>query len=72
MGLLETPRRGRPKKDAVMDTLAVRLPDDLVEQIDEYVRRLQTDLPGFTIARADAIRQLLAVGLRAENERLKE
>ncbi len=72
MGLLESPRRGRPKKDAVMDTLAVRLPDDLVEQIDAYVTRLQNDLPGFNIARADAIRQLLAVGLRAENERLKE
>ena len=72
MGLLETPRRGRPKKDSVMDTLAIRLPDDLVEQIDDYVQRLQTDLPGFNISRADAIRQLLAVGIRAENERMPD
>ena len=67
---LETPKRGRPKKDAVMDTLAVRLPDELVAEIDTYVSRLQDQLPGFNISRADAIRQLLPVGLKAEVERL--
>ncbi|MBT4041924.1 MAG: hypothetical protein HOB08_24575 [Rhodospirillaceae bacterium] len=67
---LETPKRGRPKKDAVMDTLAVRLPDELVAEIDTYVSRLQDQLPGFNISRADAIRQLLTVGLKAEVERL--
>ena len=67
---LETPKRGRPKKDAVMDTLAVRLPDELVAEIDPYVSRLQDQLPGFNISRADAIRQLLTVGLKAEVERL--
>ncbi len=72
MSLLETPKRGRPKKDAVMDTLAVRLPDDLVAQVDDYVRRLQDQLPGMNVTRADAIRQLLAVGLVHESERLKK
>ena len=67
---LETPKRGRPKKDAVMDTLAVRLPDELVAEIDTYVSRLKDQLPGFNISRADAIRQLLTVGLKAEVERL--
>ncbi len=70
MSLLETRKRGRPKKEAVMDTLAVRLPDDLVSQIDTYVVRLQEQLPGLNVTRADAIRQLLAIGLRAEGERL--
>ena len=70
MSLLETRKRGRPKKDSTMDTLAVRLPDDLVSQIDTYVDRLQEQLPGLNITRADAIRQLLAIGLRAEGERL--
>jgi hypothetical protein len=70
MSLLETRKRGRPKKDVTMDTLAVRLPDDLVSQIDTYVSRLQEQLPGLNITRADAIRQLLAIGLRAEGERL--
>jgi hypothetical protein len=35
-----------------------------------YVGRLQEQLPGLNISRADAIRQLLAVGLKAEGERL--
>jgi hypothetical protein len=72
MALLETPKRGRPKKDTVMDTLAVRLPDELVAEIDTYVGRLQGQLPGFSISRADAIRQLLTVGLKAEVERLNK
>ena len=70
MGLLETPRRGRPKKDSVMDTLAIRLPDNLVKQIDQYLGRLRADLPGLNISRADAIRQLLAAGLKVEKERM--
>jgi hypothetical protein len=70
MAILETPKRGRPKKDAVMDTLAVRLPNELVVEIDTYVGRLQGQLPGLSISRADAIRQLLTVGLKAEVERL--
>jgi len=70
MALLETPKRGRPRKDAVMDTLAVRLPEELVAQIDTYVRRFQGQLPGFNISRADAIRQLLTVGLKVEVKRL--
>ena len=71
MSLLETRKRGRPKKDTVMDTLAIRLPDDLVAQLDKYVEWLQEDLPGLNITRADAVRQLLAVGLKTEKERLK-
>jgi len=71
MSLLETRKRGRPKKETVMDTLAIRLPDDLVAQLDKYVEWLQEDLPGLNITRADAVRQLLAVGLKTEKERLK-
>ena len=51
-----------------MDTLAVRLPHDLVNQIDIYVDKLQTDFPGLNITRADAIRQLLTAGLNSETE----
>ena len=62
------PKRGRPKKNTIMDTLAVRLPHDLVNQIDIYVEKLQTDFPGLNITRADAIRQLLTAGLNSETE----
>jgi metal-responsive CopG/Arc/MetJ family transcriptional regulator len=74
MSLLETKKRGRPKKDKVMDTLGVRLPEGLVRQLDEYVasleREVQRDLPGVHITRADAIRQLLTAGLKAEEQRM--
>ena len=68
MGSKNKPKRGRPKKNTIMDTLAVRLPHDLVNQIDVYVDKLQTDFPGLNITRADAIRQLLTSGLNAETE----
>ena len=68
MGSKNKPKRGRPKKNTIMDTLAVRLPHDLVNQIDVYVEKLQTDFPGLNITRADAIRQLLTAGLNSETE----
>lgn len=52
-----------------MDTLAVRLTDDLVEQIDEYVAQIRADYPHINVTRADAIRQLLAAGIAAEKKR---
>ncbi len=71
MSLLEARKRGRPRKDDVMDTLGVRLPDNLVAELDKYVERLQVDLPGLNITRADAVRQLLAVGIKTEKKRLE-
>lgn len=68
MGSKNKPKRGRPKKNTIMDTLAVRLPHDLVNQIDIYVDKLQRDFPGLNITRADAIRQLLTAGLNSETE----
>ena len=68
MGSKNKLKRGRPKKNTIMDTLAVRLPHDLVNQIDIYVDKLQTDFPGLNITRADAIRQLLTAGLNSETE----
>ncbi|MEP1199904.1 hypothetical protein [Tateyamaria sp.] len=65
MALLETRKRGRPRKSDVMDTLAVRLPDELVARIDAYVDKLRSQFPGLTITRADAVRQLLISGLEA-------
>ena len=68
MGKNKGPQRGRPKKNTIMNTLAVRLPNDLIIEIDLYVSKLQTDFPGLNITRADAIRQLLTAGLNAETE----
>ena len=71
MPILDSPRRGRPKKDAVMGSVAVRLSEELLEEVDEYLSVLSKQLPGLSISRADAIRQLIAVGLRSENTRLQ-
>lgn len=63
---------GRPKKQSVMDTLAVRLPDDLVGRIDKYAETIRTEFPLFNVTRADAVRQLLGAGLKAEEERIRK
>jgi metal-responsive CopG/Arc/MetJ family transcriptional regulator len=71
MPILDSPRRGRPKKDSVMGSVAVRLSEELLEEVDEYLSVLSEQLPGLSISRADAIRQLIAVGLRSEKTRFK-
>ena len=68
--VLDHPGRGRPKKESTMDALSLRVPDELVEKIDRDTARLQDELPLLSISRADAIRQLIAVGLKAEQKRL--
>ena len=72
MALLDSPKRGRPKKDDAMGALALRLPQALVADIDAYASALQEQLPGLNITRADAVRQLIAMGLKVEQERLNK
>lgn len=72
MALLDSPKRGRPKKDDAMGALALRLPQTLVGEIDAYSAALQEQLPGLNITRADAVRQLIAVGLKVEQERFQK
>ncbi len=72
MTLLDSPKKGRPRKDDAMGALALRLPQALVGDIDAYAAALQEQLPGLNITRADAIRQLIAVGLKVEQERFKK
>jgi hypothetical protein len=54
-----------------MDTLAVRCPDEIVEDIDRYIDRVRDDYPMMNVTRADAVRMLLAAGIEAEKKRLK-
>jgi Arc/MetJ-type ribon-helix-helix transcriptional regulator len=55
----------RPKKDATMETVSVRLPKAMVEEIDSYVETLKGDMPLLNISRADGVRQLLSNALQA-------
>ena len=56
----------RLKKDDSMDTVSVRLPKEMVKEIDSYVESLKGDMPLLNISRADGVRQLLANALKAE------
>ena len=69
--IFDHPGRGRPKKESTMDSLSLRVPGKLAGEIDDYAARLQEELPLLTISRADAIRQLIAVGIQQEQKRLK-
>ncbi|MDC3365366.1 hypothetical protein OAV86_04840 [Pseudomonadales bacterium] len=53
-----------------MEALPLRISDALSKQIDEYHQRLQNQLPGLNISKADAVRQLITVGLKDENKTL--
>ena len=68
--VLDSPRRGRPKKETTMEALPLRISDELSKQIDEYHQRLQNQLPGLNISKADAVRQLITVGLKDANKTL--
>jgi hypothetical protein len=49
-----------------METVSVRLPKSAVDRIDAYLLRMKTEAPFIMLNRADAVRQLLAIGLDAE------
>ncbi len=77
MALLNTPGqgrgRGRPVKgDKKSGVLAVRLADDLTDQIDQYLKFLETDpaYKGRGVTKADAIRRVIVLGREAEKGRM--
>ena len=75
-GLLNTPGqgrgRGRPVKGIRNWGLGRKLEDDLSDQIDQYLKFLETDpaYKGLGVSKADAIRRLIMLGLEAEKGRM--
>ena len=67
--MVEKRKRGRPKKDSVMETIAVRLPYETILEIDNYVNQVKKNFKGMNITRADAIRQLINNGLIIKSEK---
>ena len=67
----KTGKRGRPKKENVIETIAVRLPFEIILEIDNYVNKLKKQFQGMNITRADAIRQLINNGLNANPKESK-
>jgi len=52
-----------------METVSVRLPKAMVEEIDRYVESLKGDMPLLNISRADGVRHLLANALKVAADR---
>ena len=62
---------GRRKLPDTMETVSVRLPQAVLDEIDAYLAQMKAEAPFLMLNRADAIRQLLAIGLNFEkNSRL--
>lgn len=57
---------GRPKLPEPMETVSVRLPKSVVDQVDAYLAQMRAEAPFLLLNRADAMRQLLAIGLDFE------
>jgi len=59
-----TTKRGRPATVGP-DTapLAIRLPFDVLDQLDRYAEVMASRTPGIRYTRSDAVRHLIAVGL---------
>ena len=48
--------------------VAIRVPEELLERIDDFAQRLSEATPGLMITRADAVRMLMAKALDAEDQ----
>lgn len=57
---------GRPKLPEPMETISVRLSAATVREIDAYLADMRLEAPFLMLNRADAIRQLLAIGMNFE------
>jgi hypothetical protein len=54
----------RPRKDETMETISVRLPSSIMEDVDACTEKLRADTPLLTVTRTETIRFLIQVGLR--------
>ena len=63
-------RKAKEKKEKTMQ-LAFRLPESMVDRIDEHARRLTAANPGLEFVRIDAVRSLLARALDEVEKRTR-
>jgi len=54
-----------------METISVRLSAVMVREIDAYLSDMKLEAPFLMLNRADAIRQLLAIGINFETDKTK-
>lgn len=63
---------GRPKLPEPMETVSVRLPKSVVDQIDGYLQAMRSEAPFLMLNRTDAIRQLIAIALAFEKNQIEK
>ena len=63
---------GRPKLDETMETVSARLPRDMLQRLDKFLESLRAEMPLLILNRADAVRQLLAMGLEVAESKPKK
>lgn len=64
---------GRPKKaEGVVPTTSLRIPLELLAEVDAERDRIEAERPGMTVTRADAIRVLLVEALAARKAKRRK
>ena len=53
----------RPRKPETLTSVSIRLPDEMIEQIDACAEKLQDESPLLQVTRTDAVRYLLHTSL---------
>jgi hypothetical protein len=56
--------RGRPPKGVARSNILLRMPTDLIEQVDTFKESLEAERGGFVINRTDILIRLIEVGLQ--------
>jgi hypothetical protein len=56
--------RGRPPKGVERSNILLRMPTDLIEQVDTFKESLEAERGGFAINRTDMLIRLIEAGLQ--------
>ena len=62
----------RPKKKETLDAVSIRLPRDIMGNIEACAQSLQADTPLLQINRTDAVRYLIQLGLIEFEKQVKK
>ncbi len=53
----------RPRREQTMQAVSLRLPENIIKEVDECAAKLQEQMPLLEVTRTDALRHLIQLGL---------
>lgn len=59
----------RPRKAETMTTISVRLPSQLLTEVDSYSDRIRAETRLLNVTRTDAVRMLIQLGLETASKK---